>query len=337
MVRSLAALSLLLMSTTALAQGQRPARGGGEANAWDVNAPPGQRLRQVPINTNEGTWMNLDVSPDGRTIAVDMLGDIYTMPIGGGTPTRISSGLAYDQQPRSSPHGGRIAFTSDRGGGDNIWVMGTDGTGARAVTSETFTLLNNPTWSPDGRFIAARKHFTTQRSLGTGEIWLYAVNGTGGGVALVERSSPQLQKELGEPVFSHDGASIYFTRDASPGNTFQYVAGFQHRRFVIERYEMATGERTQSPAARAARSARSRRRRAPIGLRPSYRRAEPVCRPRHPIRRASGRSCRSRPGSAGNLGGARRLSEHGWTPAAADRLLGRRPHPPVNADGSGAT
>ncbi|MGQ0659620.1 TolB family protein, partial [Sphingosinicella sp.] len=140
MVRSLAALSLLLLSTTALAQGQqRPGR-GGDANAWDVNAPPGQRLRQVPINTNEGTWMNIDVSADGRTIAFDMLGDIYTMPIAGGTPTRITSGLAYDQPPRFSPDGGRIAFTSDRGGGDNIWVMGTDGSGARAITSETFTL-----------------------------------------------------------------------------------------------------------------------------------------------------------------------------------------------------
>lgn len=243
MVRSLAALSLLLLSSTALAQ-QRQGR-GGDANTWDVNAPPGQRLRQVPINTNEGTWMNIDVSPDGRTIAFDILGDIYTMPIAGGTPTRITSGLAYDQQPRFSPDGRQIAFTSDRGGGDNIWVMGTDGRSARAITSESFTLLNNPTWSPDGRFIAARKHFTTTRSLGTGEIWLYAVNGTGGGVALVERPNPQFQKELGEPVYSHDGRSIYFTRDASPGNTFQYAQDSNAGAFVIERYDIASGERTQ--------------------------------------------------------------------------------------------
>ena len=147
MIRSFAALSLLLVSTTALAQ--RPAR---DANAWDVNAPPGQRLRQVPINTNEGTWMNIDVSPDGRTIAFDLLGDIYTMPIGGGTPRRITSGLAYDQQPRFSPDGSRIAFTSDRGGGDNIWVMNADGSGTRQITNETFTLTNAPAWSsPAGR------------------------------------------------------------------------------------------------------------------------------------------------------------------------------------------
>ncbi|MGE3396068.1 MAG: amidohydrolase family protein, partial [Sphingomonas sp.] len=244
MVRSLAALSLLLMSSTALAQ-QRPARGGSDANAWDVNNPPGQRLRQVPIRTSEGTWMNVDVSPDGRTIAFDLLGDIYTMPIEGGTPRRITSGLAYDQQPRFSPDGNRIAFTSDRGGGDNIWVMGTDGSGARAITSETFTLLNNPTWSPDGRFIAARKHFTTQRSLGTGEIWLYAVSGTGGGVALVERPNPQHQKELGEPAYSPDGRYIYFSRNTTPGNTFEYAQDSNQQVFAIERYEIASGERTQ--------------------------------------------------------------------------------------------
>ncbi len=76
--------------------------------------------------------MNVDVSPDGRTIAFDLLGDIYTMPIAGGTPPRISSGLAFDMQPRFSPDGRLIAFTSDRGGGDNIWVMNADGTGVRA-------------------------------------------------------------------------------------------------------------------------------------------------------------------------------------------------------------
>lgn len=240
MIKRLAALTLLLASTAALAQ-----RGGGDQPKWDVNAPPGQRLRQVPINTNEGTWMNLDVSPDGRTIAFDLLGDIYTMPIAGGRPTRITSGLAFDMQPRFSPDGRLIAFTSDRGGGDNIWVMNVDGSGARAITSETFTLLNNPTWSPDGRFIAARKHFTTQRSLGTGEIWLYNASGSGPGQALVERPNPQFQKELGEPTFSHDGRYIYFSRNTTPGNTFEYAQDSNRQVFAIERYELATGERTQ--------------------------------------------------------------------------------------------
>jgi Tol biopolymer transport system component len=245
MFRSLAALSVLLVSTTALAQ-QRPARGAAaDANAWDVNAPPGARLRQVPMNVTEGTWMNVDVSPDGRTIAFDLLGDIYTMPIAGGTPRRITSGLAFDMQPRFSPNGQLIAFTSDRGGGDNIWVMNVDGSGARAITRETFRLLNAPTWSPDGQYIAARKHFTTQRSLGTGEIWLYHVSGVGDGVALVERPNPQFQKELGEPAFAPNGQAIYFSRNTTPGNQFIYAQDSNQEVFDIERYDMATGERSQ--------------------------------------------------------------------------------------------
>jgi imidazolonepropionase-like amidohydrolase/Tol biopolymer transport system component len=246
MIRSLAALSLLLVSTSALSQAPRRS-GAAPATppAWDVDAPPGQRLRQVPIDVTEGTWMNVDLSPDGRTIAFDLLGDIYTMPIAGGTPTRISSGLAFDMQPRFSPDGRLIAFTSDRGGGDNIWVMNADGTGARAITRETFRLLNAPTWSPDGQYIAARKHFTTGRSLGTGEIWLYHVSGVGDGVPLVERPNPQFQKELGEPAYAADGAAIYFSRNTTPGNTFEYAQDSNQEVFAIERFDLATGERTR--------------------------------------------------------------------------------------------
>jgi imidazolonepropionase-like amidohydrolase/Tol biopolymer transport system component len=243
MIRSLAFASLLLASTATIAQAQQGSN--REQPKWDVNNPPGQRLRQVPINVSEGTWMNVDVSPDGRTIAFDLLGDIYTMPIGGGRPTRITSGLAFDMQPRFSPDGRLIAFTSDRGGGDNIWVMNTDGSGARAITRETFELLNNPTWSPDGQYIAARKHFTTQRSLGTGEIWLYHVSGTGNGVPLVQRPNPQHQKELGEPAYSHDGSAIYFSRNTTPGPIFEYAQDANEQVFAIERYDIATGERRQ--------------------------------------------------------------------------------------------
>ncbi|HEU4820521.1 MAG TPA: amidohydrolase, partial [Qipengyuania sp.] len=115
---------------------------------WDVNAPPRGTYRQVPIRTDEGTWMDVDVSPDGLTLAFTLLGDIYTMPITGGTPRRISEGLAWEVHPRFSPDGRRIAFTSDRGGGDNIWVMNADGSDKRQVTKEDFRLINQASWSP---------------------------------------------------------------------------------------------------------------------------------------------------------------------------------------------
>lgn len=208
---------------------------------WSVEAPKGAVIRQVPIRTDEGTWMDVDVSPDGKTIAFTLLGDIYTMPIEGGTPRRIAEGMAWEVHPRFSPDGTRIAFTSDRGGGDNIWVMNTDGSDKRQVTKEDFRLLNQPSWSPDGRFIAAKKHYTTERSLGTGEVWIYHVAG-GGGVQVVERANERLQKELGEPVFAPDGSAIYYTRNTTGGNTFEYAQDSQSGIFAIERHDLATGE-----------------------------------------------------------------------------------------------
>lgn len=208
---------------------------------WDVSAPPGMTVREVPIQVEEGTWMNLDVSPDGQTLAFDLLGDIYTMPISGGTPTRIASGLPYETQPRFSPDGKRIAFTSDRGGGDNIWIMNRDGSDKRQLTNESFRLLNQPSWSPDGQFIVAKKHFTTQRSLGTGEVWLYHVSG-GEGVLLVKRPNEQHQKELGEPIFAPDGKHIYYTRNTTPGAIFEYAQDSNTQLFAIERYDLEAGK-----------------------------------------------------------------------------------------------
>ena len=210
---------------------------------WDINAPLYTTLTQVPIRTDEGTWMDLDVSPDGRMLAFTLLGDIYTMPMAGGTPRRIAEGLAWEVQPRFSPDGRRIAFTSDRGGGDNIWIMNVDGSDKRQVTKEDFRLLNQPSWSPDSEYIVAKKHFTTQRSLGTGEVWIYHVSG-GGGVKLVARANEQLQKELGEPVYAPDGTSVYYTRDVSPGNTFEYAQDSQQGTFAIEKVDLKSGEVT---------------------------------------------------------------------------------------------
>ena len=215
----------------------------GDDGEWDISAPPGFDVKQVPIQTDEGTWMDVDVSPDGGMLAFTLLGDIYTMPISGGTPNRIAEGLAWEIQPRFSPDGSQIAFTSDRGGGDNIWVMNADGSDKRQVTKESFRLLNQPSWSPDGRYIAAKKHFTTQRSAGTGEVWLYHASG-GGGVALVERPDPRHQKELGEPVYAPDGKSIYYTRNVTGGGTFIYAQDSTQSLFEIEKYEIATGEIT---------------------------------------------------------------------------------------------
>lgn len=236
----LAALMLAPISIAAPLAAQDNGDGSKEDKKWDVSAPP-LPTRDVPIDVDEGTWMSLDVSPDGRTIAFDLLGDIYVIPAAGGEARAIASGMAWEMQPRFSPDGSKIAFTSDRAGGDNIWIMNADGSDKRQVTKEDFRLLNNPTWSPDGQYIAARKHFTTQRSLGVGEIWMYHVSG-GDGVQLVEKPSESHQKELGEPIFSPDGNYIYYTQNVTPGSTFIYAQDSNTDLFNIRRYEIATGE-----------------------------------------------------------------------------------------------
>ncbi len=191
-----------------------------DAKKWDVNTPPGEPAT-VSIDTRTGTWMSVDVSPDGETLAVDLLGDLYTLPIEGGEAKPLTHSIAWEMQPRFSPDGKRLAYMSDQGGGDNAWVMDVDGKNARAITTETYRLVNNPVWHPSGDYIAVRKHFTGTRSLGSGEIWLYHVSGTGKGVQVNEK--PNWQKDLGEPAFSPDGRFVYFSQDTTPGKVFEYT------------------------------------------------------------------------------------------------------------------
>jgi imidazolonepropionase-like amidohydrolase/Tol biopolymer transport system component len=228
--------------TQAKPEGIAPAPTTGdkkEAPKWDVNARHGPG-HDVPIDTREGTWMNLDVSPDGHEIAFDLLGDIYVVPITGGEARPLATGNAWDMQPRYSPNGREIAFTSDRGGGDNIWVMNRDGTAPRPITKETFRLLNGADWSPDGNFIVARKHFTSARSLGAGEMWLYHRSGVGSGVQLTKARTKQ--KDTNEPAFSPDGRYLYFSDDATPGDTFQYSKDVNGQIYVIQRLDRDTGD-----------------------------------------------------------------------------------------------
>lgn len=215
-----------------------PAADTSEAAAWDVSAPHGA-THEVQFDTQEGTWISLDVSPDGKTIAFDLLGDIYRMPIEGGEARLLSGGPAYESQPRFSPDGKRIAFTSDRGGGDNVWVMNSDGSDRHPVTHEKVRLLNNAIWTPDAQYLVARKHFVNTRSLGAGEMWMYHISG-GDGVQLTHRRN--WQQNAGEPSLSPDGRYLYFSEDVSPGNGFEYNRDPYGVIYVINRLDRETGK-----------------------------------------------------------------------------------------------
>ncbi|MEO8501719.1 MAG: amidohydrolase, partial [Vicinamibacteria bacterium] len=240
MKRSLFPLALVLAAAgPLLAQtpGPSPAAAAMDAK-WDVNNAPGPKTTAT-LDVREGTWMTVDVSPDGREIVFDLLGDIYSLPIAGGEAKNLTTGAMWDMQPRFSPDGKLIAFTSDRAGGDNIWVMNRDGSNPKQVTKESFRLLNSPAWSPDGQYIAARKHFTAQRSLGAGEIWLYHVSG-GDGLQVTKKANDQ--KDAGEPVFSKDGKTLYYSMDATPGAFFEYNKDPYAGIYAIRSVNIETGE-----------------------------------------------------------------------------------------------
>ena len=204
---------------------------------WDVEGDHGPTTT-VEFDTDEGTWMSCDVSPDGKTIVFDLLGDIYRMPIAGGRAELLSGGASWEVQPRFSPDGKLIAFTSDRDGGDNIWVMDSDGKNRRQVTKETSRLLNTPTWTPDGQYILVRKHFVDTRSLGAGEIWMYHVNGGGKGVQLTEK--PNWTANIGEPVVDRQGRFVYFVASTA----FDYNKDVYDSIYWIDRYDMQKGRRS---------------------------------------------------------------------------------------------
>ena len=208
---------------------------------WDVNNPPGEKIN-VPIDIRTGTWMSVDVSPDGRQIVFDVLGDLYLLPIEGGEAKALTHSMAWEMQARFSPDGKQLAYMSDAGGGDNIWVMNVDGTGARAVSKESYRLLNNPVWHPNGQYVAARKHYTGTRSAGSGEIWLYHVGGVGGSEGVQLNEKPNWQKDLGEPAFSPDGRYMYYSQDTTPGNTFEYNKDSNKQIYQIFRRDLQDGK-----------------------------------------------------------------------------------------------
>jgi Tol biopolymer transport system component/imidazolonepropionase-like amidohydrolase len=218
---------------------------------------PGQQglplevAKVLEIDVDEGTWMSVDVSPDGRTLLFDLLGDLYTLPIEGGAATPIMGGTSFESQPRYSPDGKTIAFLSDRSGVENLWIADPDGRNPRAVSKDRTTrsgpqLMASPSWTPDGEYLIVSKDRPPERTYG---LFLYHRDG-GSGVRVgppppkeepptpgVPR--PQLPNKLGA-VASPDGRYFYYSERKG---AFNYNAQFpiwQIVRFDRETSETAT-------------------------------------------------------------------------------------------------
>jgi Tol biopolymer transport system component len=127
--------------------------------------------RSLTFTTSEATWLSLDLSPDGRTIVFELLGDLYTLPVSGGEAIRITSGQAYDMQPAFSPDGKKLVFVSDRSGSENVWVANADGTKPRAITTTERENYMSPAWAPDGEYVIAAKG---------AQLWIYHESGGSG-------------------------------------------------------------------------------------------------------------------------------------------------------------
>jgi Tol biopolymer transport system component/imidazolonepropionase-like amidohydrolase len=237
-VRPLSLSAAVLLVAAGAAFAVRTGAGADDpAPPLDINAAP-KDARMVEFTTDEGTWMSVDVAPDGRTLLFDLLGDIYRLPIGGGRAERVTSGPAFDYAPRHAPDGRTVVFCSDRGGNMNLWLMDADGKNPRALTSEKTAVLSSPSWTPDGLYVLARKEETTQGGIPPVELWMFHRDG-GAGVKVIPRD--KLHTASG-PVASPDGRYIYLSgRQAR----FDYTPDMENGLWHVMRFDRRTGETLQ--------------------------------------------------------------------------------------------
>lgn len=208
---------------------------------WDVLNPPFE-LSTLEIKSDEVTWSSLDVTPDGKQMVFDALGDIFIVNLSGGQAQPLTQDFAWNIHPAVSPDGNKVAFISDRGGLSNVWTMNIDGSDLRQITKEKNNLIHSPKWSPDGEYLVVNKGIMSSRSIPAGEIWLYHRSG-GDGIKIKKRVHGNSdQKNIADPAFSPDGKYLYFTQDISSGSTFSYNRDPLKSIFAITRYDMLKGE-----------------------------------------------------------------------------------------------
>ena len=231
------ALCAVAIATTTphIAQGQGATpRAGARPSEKPLPLEAG---RTFSLDTREGTWLSLDVSPDGTTLVFDMLGDLYSLPFTGGDATRLTSGMAYDAQPRFSPDGKQVVFISDRDGADNVHVIDLSTKAVKAITRGKSSVYLSPDWSPDGQYIVASKG-SFRGSLP--KLWMYHADG-GNGVALYTdppNPAPGSAVQQAGAAFSADGKTIWYTQRTGAWN---YNAQFPQYQVWI--YDRETGER----------------------------------------------------------------------------------------------
>lgn len=156
--------------------------------------------REVKFTTKEGTWMSVDVSPDGNTIAFDLMGDIYTIPVAGGKATQVTKGMAYETHPRFSPDGKKILFTSDRGGSDNVWFIDMEKKDTVQLSKGGGDVVA-AVWTPEGDYVIASKGGLLPK------LSMYHKDG-GSGIVLNDQLGGM---KTTDPFVSPDGNFVYYS------------------------------------------------------------------------------------------------------------------------------
>lgn len=187
--------------------------------------------RTVSLQTEEATWLSLDVHPEGEHIVFDYMGDLYEIPKSGGNATRLTRGMAFDSQPRYHPDGDKIVFISDRSGGENVWVYDRESEEAEQRTRGNNYRFQSPVYTPDGDYIIASR--TGLRS-GVHSLYMYHVEG-GSGTDFMDTSS---SLKVIEAAFGEDDNYIWFSQRSGDWDYNAILPQYQ-----IAKFDRDTGER----------------------------------------------------------------------------------------------
>ena len=247
------AVATALLATQILTPPLAAQESQDDDDEWDVTLARGE-TREIDFTTEEGTWMSLDISPDGRWVAFDLLGHVYRVPADGGGDAELltgGTGVATHYHPRYSPDGSTIAFISDREGQNNLWMMDSDGGNPRSVFTDLATRAVEPAWSADGDYIFVRLQDVAagRGGSGRGGIWMYHRDGGDGIEVLADQ--PQAQW----PSPSEDGRYLYFHVYTGPPGLQGRDALAGH--WQVRRKDLRTGEIVNITAGTAAQQVRA--------------------------------------------------------------------------------
>ncbi len=208
-----------------------PATRARPARTPRASGLPLRATRTIAFTTAEGTWLSPDISPDGRRIVFELLGDLYALDAGGGKARPIATGLPFDSQPAFSPDGKRVAFLSDRSGAENVWIMSPDGRDPRPVTRlDEDAIFTSPAWSADGRTIFVSRFRTDHAAFE-----LLSVDAaTGHSTVLVPITGDPESSTVGAAA-SRDGRWLYYASQVGPHDA-------EPPGWVIRRRDLATGK-----------------------------------------------------------------------------------------------